>query len=1037
MKFKFKTQDYQEKAVSNICKVFSGQPYQDMLRYTRDMGIRSKAEINASLSLFESAFEQDDSGFENAKILIDDNAILNNIKKIQEENDYKVSDALIKSFGKCSLDIEMETGTGKTYVYIKSIFELNKRYGWSKFIIIVPSIAIREGVKKSFSMMEDHFMDEYGKKARYFIYNSKKLTELESFASSNSIQVMIINVQAFNARGEDARRIDMVLDEFQSRKPIDVIAKTRPILILDEPQKMSGETTQNSLKKFNSLFNMNFSATHKKIHNLVYRLDALDAYNNSLVKKIQVKGFEVKNLRGTDDYLYLQDVILSKDKPPMAKIEFEINYKNGIKRESRILGKGRNLYPLSAGKNMPPLEQYKNGYVISDINAYNNTVTLLNGKVIALGEIIDNDDSDANLRRIQIKETILSHFEKEKALFEKGIKCLSLFFIDEVVKYRDYSKEDEKGQYAKIFEEEYKKVLNEYLTLEDCEYLRYIKNISAEDTHKGYFSIDKKGHFIDSKENRQKEGSDDISAYDLILKNKERLLSFEEPTRFIFSHSALREGWDNPNVFQICALKPGGDSGIAKRQEVGRGLRICVNKYGDRIDLGFCKARQEFLNINRLTVIATDSYKDFVADIQKDIKENLADRPTKATIDYFKGKVINDGENSIVVDDNIASLIYSYLVFSGYTDAKTQKLTKKYFEDKENGTLKEMPVVLSPYAESIQKLVSGIFDDSALDGMIENERNSGIKENPLNENFNKKEFQALWNQINHKYTYTVEFNSDELIRKCVESINEKLSVNKLEYVKTIGEQLQNMNENQLGNGESFKITETKREKQLTAVFAGTKYDLIGKIKEITALTRKTISKILQMILRDKFELFKANPEEFISKVSKLINEEKATMIVDHITYNMTDGKYDNNIFTANQVKTDIKKVFESKKAIQDYIVTDGNAEKSKEKQFAEDLETASEVCVYAKLPRSFQIPTPVGDYAPDWAIAFNDNCGIKHIYFVAETKGSMETMELRGIEKAKTDCVRKLFNDFRLAGKARYEVVNSYSQLLDVMKAIE
>ncbi len=352
MKFKFKTQSYQQDAVFNICKVFDGQPYCDMIQYTRD------------------------------------------------------------------LDIEMETGTGKTYVYIKSIFELNKLYGWSKFIVVVPSVAIREGVKKSFSMMEDHFMEQYGKKANYFIYNSKRLSELDSFASSNKIQVMIINSQAFNARGKDARRIDMVLDEFQSRKPIDVVAKTRPILIIDEPQKLGGEATQISLKKFKPLFNMNFSATHKKQHNLVYCLDALDAYNKSLVKKIQVKGFEIKNLRGTNSYLYLQDIVLSSKKPPMAKIEFEISYNKSINRETRILAVGQNLYHLSN-----EMEQYKNGYTISDINPFTNTITFLNGEVIHVGEVV-GDISDKDIRRIQIRETIASHFEKEEMLYNKGIEII-------------------------------------------------------------------------------------------------------------------------------------------------------------------------------------------------------------------------------------------------------------------------------------------------------------------------------------------------------------------------------------------------------------------------------------------------------------------------------------------------------------------------------------------------------------------------------------------------------------------------------------
>jgi type III restriction enzyme len=1031
MKFKFKTQEYQQDAVRNICKVFQGQPFLNMVKYTRDLGIKKKQESNQA-NLFEQidAFDKNDDGFENAKIILNDVQLFQNIQALQKDSNYKLSEELVGGLGRCSLDIEMETGTGKTYVYIKSIFELNERYGWSKFIIIVPSIAIREGVRKSFEMMEEHFMEQYKKKIRYFIYNSKRLSELDNFASSSDIQVMIINVQAFNARGADARRIDMVLDEFQSRRPIEVVAKSRPILILDEPQKMGGEATQTSLKKFNPLFNMNFSATHKKHNNLVYSLDALDAYNKKLVKKIQVKGFEIKNLRGTNGYLYLQDIILSKNKPPMAKLEFEISYNKSINRETRLLNAEDNLYHKSL-----EMEQYKNGYTISEINPFTNSITFLNGQTFGIGEVIGNI-SDKDLRRVQIRETIISHFQKEEILFNKGIKCLSLFFIDEVKKYRDYDDPQDYGEYAKMFEQEYIKVLNEYMSLIETHYIKFLKNINVKDTHKGYFSIDKKSNrFIDPTSKKKSEDSDDEDAYDLILKDKERLLSFEEPTRFIFSHSALREGWDNPNVFQICALKPGGDSAVAKRQEVGRGLRISVNKVGERTDLHYCSVTgNDFHKINMLTVIATDNYKNFVSDIQKDIKANLADRPTRATIEFFKGKLITDGVEKMVVDSTMASDIQSYLRFSHYVD-KENKLTEVYFADKENGVLKEMPDILAPYAESIHKLVEGIFDEKVLEGMIENANQTKVIDNALNDNFAKKEFQTLWNYINHKYTYKVNFSSDELIANAIKHINDKLFVSELKYTVTIGEQKKSIDEHQLALGESFGTIKTRTEKVLSSFDEGIKYDLIGKLVDGTTLTRRTIVTILKNIHLEKFYMFKSNPEEFISKVSKLINEQKASMIVDHVTYDMTDGTYDTNIFTANQQNIDFDKAFNAKKAIQDYIVTDGSSEKSVERKFAQELDAAHEVCVYAKLPRSFQIPTPVGNYAPDWAIAFNDNMGIKHIYFVAETKGTMSSLELRPIEQAKIKCARKLFNELS-TNNVRYHDVTSYDDLLNVMKSI-
>ena len=1032
MKFKFKIQEYQTKAVASVVNVFKGQPFCDLVKYTKDLGIRKKRS-DGQMTMYDQdygvkAFNENDEGFENANILLSDEALLANIQKIQQQNNIKVQDELVEHLGRCSLNIEMETGTGKTYVYIKTIFELNQLYGWSKFIIVVPSIAIREGVKKSFEQMEDHFMQYYGKKARYFIYDSKNLNKIDSFASANDIQVMIINAQAFNARGADARRIYMELDEFQSRRPIDVIKRNRPILILDEPQKLGGDATQTRLKDFNPLFCLSYSATHKKQNNLVYVLDALDAYNNKLVKKIEVKGFEVKGLRGTDSYLYFENVILSKDKPPMARIELEIDYKKSINRETRIVSKNDDLYYLSK-----EMGQYK-GYVVTDIDGLTNTITFMNGVKLKAGEV-QGDVSESDLRRIQIRETILSHFEKERKLFKRKIKCLSLFFIDEVVKYRDYSQPDEKGEYARMFEEEYNKLVNDYIRLDEPEYANYLRSINVKDTHKGYFSIDKKtGRMVDSKE-KGEEGSDDISAYDLIMKNKERLLSFEEPTRFIFSHSALREGWDNPNIFQICTLKH-SNSNIAKRQEVGRGLRICVNFLGERVDSTYKGIN--FHDINKLTVVATDSYADFVGGLQRELKDALYDRPKKATVEYFKGKTVftEDGSTQLQLNTENAAMIYSYLKVHNYIDSEN-KVTDLYRADKENEGLKDLPEDLKPYSKDIHTLVQGIFDDKVVLDMFENGHQPEIVDKGLNDNFYKKEFQTLWNKINHIYTYTVDFDSNELIKKSINAINEKLFVSNLHYIVTIGEQKKEMERNQISRGDSFQGAHTRNETLTFTNSSGLKYDLVGKLAnpEHTTLTRKTIVKILKGLLPEKFEMFKINPEEFIKKVTTIINEQKASMIVDHIIYNMTDGTYDNDIFTSTQSKVDAKKVFETHKSIKDFIITDGLAENSIEKKFASSLESADEVVVYAKLPRGFQIPTPVGDYAPDWAIAFKEG-SVKHIYFIAETKGSLDSFELRPIEKAKIECATKLFN--KLSGNdVKYGVADSYQKLLEVINNIE
>ena len=1039
MKFNFKIQQYQTDAVEAVIRVFSGQPHYDKVSYIRDLG---KPQANQQIRLAVTEDEDDllsETGYKNESIELTDEQLLDNIRAIQNENNIRVSDKLIGNVGRCSLDIEMETGTGKTYVYIKTMFELNKLYGWSKFIVVVPSIAIREGVNKTFQITTDHFMEQYGKKARFFIYNSSNLNELDNFSSSSGINVMIINTQAFAAslneeknvegrKGDAAARIIYSRrDEFGSRRPIDVIKANRPIIILDEPQKMGGEVTQKALQNFNPLFSLNYSATHAKQHNLVYVLDALDAFNKKLVKKIEVKGFEVKNLTGTSQYLYLENIVLSPNKPPMAKLEIEVAQQSGHKRKMFQFAVGDDLYYKSG-----EMEQYKNGYTISDIEPIHGTVTFTNGTVIRQGEVI-GDVVEQDMRRIQIRETIQSHFEKEEKLFDMGIKTLSLFFIDEVAKYRRYDEDGNEllGEYGRIFEEEYNNILNEYLTLFDTPYQKYLRSIEVADTHKGYFSIDKKtGHSINSALKRGSEFSDDISAYDLILKNKERLLSFDEPTRFIFSHSALREGWDNPNVFQICTLKH-SDSSTQKRQEVGRGLRLCVNQAGNRMDAEVLGDRIH--DINKLTVIASESYKGFVADLQSDIKKVLYDRPTAATSEYFKGKFVKVDGKPTVIDDKTANAIEFYLIANQYVDMD-RKVTDKYRMDLEMGTLAPLPANLTPMAEGVHTLVQAVFDESVLARMVEDGKQTKIEKNDLNENFYKKEFQELWKRINHKYAYAVSFDSAELIQKSIRHIDSELFVSELTYTVSKGEQTDEMDANALERGEAFKTAKTRTTTLKRGEVSQIKYDLVGKIAEGTVLTRKTVVEIIKGISPVKFAMYKANPEEFIAKVIRLINEQKATMIVEHISYDQIEGEYDSTIFTAEKTSTSIDKAFKATKHIQDYVFTDGYAEKSVERRFAEDLDNAEEVCVYAKLPRGFHIPTPVGNYSPDWAIAFYEGT-VKHIYFIAETKGTMESLSLKPIEKAKISCARKLFNEISTEN-VKYHDVDSYQHLLDVMKSL-
>ena len=1041
MKFNFKIQQYQTDAVDSVVGVFQGQPYSNPVNYRRDIG-KGKAGVSYSqMSFADSMYEQqelaltddyDDAGFKNEIVALPDAVLLSNIREIQQNNNVKLSDKLVNNLGRCSLDVEMETGTGKTYVYIKTMYELNKHYGWSKFIVVVPSIAIREGVKKSFETTQDHFMEQYGKKVRFFVYNSSNLNQLDAFSSNSGINVMIINMQAFNTsmkeggKSKEARIIYDKRDEFGSRRPIDVIKANNPIIILDEPQKMGGDATQKALQNFNPLFCLNYSATHKEHHNLVYALDAVDAYNQRLVKRIEVKGFQVKNFRGTDKYLYLESIIVSPKHPPRARIEFEVKYDKSINREMRILSADDNLYELS--KNM---EQYR-GYRISEIDPIAGSVIFTNGEVIRKGDLV-GDISEKDMRRIQIRETIISHMEKEEELFNRGIKTLSLFFIDEVAKYRAYDEEGTEllGEYGQMFEEEYRDVVNDYITLFDTPYQKYLKSIGVEDTHKGYFSIDKKGRAVNSSIKRGSDFSDDISAYDLILKNKERLLSFAEPTRFIFSHSALREGWDNPNVFQICTLKH-SDSTTMKRQEVGRGLRLCVNQDGFRMDeqsLG----KDLVHKVNKLTVVASESYKEFVTDLQRQIKEVLYDRPTKASKEYFVGKTVQVDGIPQKISDQQATAIYRYLLKNDYID-DNEHITDQYRADLDNNALAPLADELKPISEGIHKLIQSIFNDKIFENMIGNGNETTVPSNDLNENFAKKEFQTLWNYINHKYAYIVDFDSIELIRKSIEQIDRELFVSQLQYTVSKSEQRDVMDVNMVRESNSFYEAKSSTTTLKHSETSQIKYDLIGKIAEGTVLTRKTVAAILHGISPIKFAMFKYNPEEFITKVIRLIKEQKANMIVEHISYDQIEGTYDSSIFTAEK-HASFDKAYRAEKHIQDYVFTDGTAEKSVERKFAEELDGAKEVCVYAKLPKGFAIPTPVGSYSPDWAIAFYEGT-VKHIYFIAETKGTMESLELRPIEKAKISCARKLFNEISTENVV-YHDVDSYQSLLNIMNSIE
>ena len=1037
MRLQFKDQPYQTAAVEAVVECFAGQPRHEGTRYRVDPG-------RAAQPRFEEA------GFRNADLALSEAQILANVKAVQRRQGLPESQRLDDYFdatrqnrdqtprrmrgtydpgAKVNLDIEMETGTGKTYCYIKSIFELNQRYGWSKFVLMVPSIAIREGVRKAFDMTQAHFAQAYGgKKARAFVYSSKALDQIESFSSDAGINVMIINIQAFNATGRDNRRIYEELDDFQSRRPIDVIQKNRPILILDEPQKMGGQATLEALPKFDPLFILRYSATHAVNHAKVHRLDALDAYNQKLVKKIAVRGIQTRGLAGTQPYLYLQRVEISRA-DPVAWIEMDIKQASGeIKRRLTKITKADNLYDKSR-----QLAAYRDRFAVAQISAQGgeDRVEFINGLTLKGGEAF-GDVQESDLRRIQITEAVAAHLDAEEARFAQGIKVLTLFFIDEVAKYRDYSLEDGRGDYARLFEEVYEAAVAERLEtlpLENKAYREFLEDQIAADTHQGYFSIDKRTqNFVNPTANRRGENagqSDDVDAYDLILKDKESLLSFPTPAddaetrkrknvRFLFSHSALREGWDNPNVFVICMLK-NSDNTISRRQEVGRGLRLCVDQRGERVD-----HPATVHDTNVLTVVANESYEAFVKGLQSEISEGLSARPRQASREFFQGKQIETAAGPTVLSEAQASQIEFYLIQNGYVTFD-REIAPAYHEAKDGGTLADLPPGLAPIKDEVFRLIDSLFSADTLAKQVEDSRR---RKNMLpNDNLHKQEFLALWNRINKRVVYRVKFDSDELIEKCVAALNH-LRVTRLQYVVREGAQVDQISERDLQHGTGFREEQAHSE-FVTAARSKVAYDLLGTLAERTELTRKTIAAILTQIEASVFGQFAQNPEHFMAEAARLINEQKGAQVIKQLTYDEAEGEYDIDIFTQAQAGEDVSRAVEGlKKHVYDYCLTDSKIEAD----FVKQLDTREEVVVYAKLPRGFQIPTPVGDYNPDWAISFRQDGGIRHIYFVAETKGSLSSLQLRGIEGHKITCAGKFFD--RLEDKGvKYDVVDSYADL--------
>ena len=1027
MKLKFKNQQFQTDAAKAVTDVFQGQKNAALLEFTHDTG----SDGSGQASLFDVV------GYRNQPIDVPYSQVLDHIRNIQMAAQLKPTESFDRE--DLRLTIEMETGTGKTYTYIKTMFELNKLYGWSKFIIVVPSIAIREGVCKSFEVMSEHFAAEYGKRIQSFVYVSDQLTKIDQFACDANMHVMIINTQAFNKDFEEKdsskgtkkkvknkNKIFERMDSFRSRAPIDVIAATNPILIIDEPQSVLGadkkNKTRQGLKKFNPLFTLLYSATHRAddIVNMIYRLDAMDAYNRKLVKKISVVGIEQKGSTATNGYLHLESIELSEGNP-RARISFEKQVGNNIKHVSQLVSDRFDIY-----QNSGELQEYADGWRITGIDGYKRCVYLQNGITLYEGEDIGAVNEKV-IRRAQIRSTILAHIEKERKLFHMGIKCLSLFFIDHVDNYRKYENGTTKnGVYADIFEEEYNNIVGslQLRFSDDQEYVSYLKSFTADQVHNGYFSRDKQtGHYIQPKDSEVKnESSNDVSAYDLIMKDKERLLSFKEPTRFIFSHSALKEGWDNPNVFQICTLKD-SDNQTKKRQEVGRGMRLCVNQNGERQDENVLHGG--VFEVNELTVIASESYNSFAAKLQTEIAEAVGDRPQKVNTQLFLNlRVTNaEGVQKLLSDDD-AQELYVTLRTNGYV-TKDGQLTPKFHEDKKDGTLDFGDY--NEYKNDVVKKLDTVFNPDA----VKPENKRKVREAKFDsKKFERKDFQELWRKINHQTYYTVDFKTDELIDKAVIQLDNHLKVSEIQLRMVTGTMDRIGSKQQLEQGTAMGITDSQTISVREEIGNEVRYDLIGKLVEDTGLTRHAVVTILKKIKPNTFNQFKTNPEEFIIKAGNIINECKAIAVIEHVQYHKLDKQFKTDIFNSTTLKGKLgENAIESQKSLYDLVVVDS---KGIEMNFAKELEERNEVAIYTKLPGGFYINTPVGHYNPDWAIVFKEEPDIKHVYFVAETKGSLEESQLRESEKSKIECARRHFATIA-DSTVTYDVVRNYNDLRDII----
>ena len=989
MKLKFVDQQYQTDAVNAICDIFEGCEVKDSL-FT--------IEVNSPNQLSYDSSEGVDYfiGHSN-KLTINNFVMLENVQNIQERNDIQIS----KDLQNRNFTIEMETGTGKTYVYTKTILELNKRYGFTKFIIVVPSIAIKEGVNSSLNITKEHFMEKYDNVIyNYFVYDSSHLERIREFATSTNIEIMIINIDAFRKSFADpsketkANLIHRESDRLNGNKPIDLIASTNPIVIIDEPQSVDGtKKSKDAIQSLNPLCTLRYSATHKELYNLMYRLTPVDAYQQNLVKKIEVASITSKD---TSAKPYIKLLSVSDKKGFSCRIEIYVkNKKDGSISKKCVTAKlNDDVWELSN-----EVDYYENkNYIVDNIDCFPGEESLVfsNGEILNIGEVIGKID-EAVIKKSQIRQTIEIHLTKELHYIKEGIKVLSLFFIDEVSKYRDYSREDEKGDYQRWFEEEYTKLIQQprFFALRD-KYGDYI-SLDASEVHDGYFAQDGKGRM----KNSSGKTNDDETTYQLIMKDKERLLSFDEPIRFIFSHSALKEGWDNPNIFQVCTLIETKDT-LTKRQKIGRGLRICVDQEGKRV-----------LNskYNMLSVIANESYKEFASTLQKELEGDNFKFGIIEPISFTGAAARQHDGTLVVLNQEESKEIFDYLVMNDYMTSKG-KVTSKYYQEKYEGNF-ELSGKYQSFTSKVMKRIDSLSKEVEI--------RDAYTKIPVKLNKDvSPEFNALWNRIKQKTVYTINMDIDKLKHQAI------MQIKRMPRIKAdnVNAQITNIDITKKGIEDiGHQVHELRAVYKEDTMFYP---DFIRRLQDSTGLLRKTIIEII--INSGRLNEFYVNPEEWIKQVSKLLLFVKKENLTNGIKYEKTSDYYEQDFIfndeelygykNHNVMEVDIEKG----KNIYDHVIYDSEVEH----KFALEAENDDDVLFYAKLPSRFKIDTPVGNYNPDWALVLRTNEDEK-VYFVAETKGTENICNLKGIEQKKILCGKKHFEV--IDKDIHYEVVKKLNTL--------